>query len=232
MPWKFPVRIPRTGQVVDAEDFNDGFKPMFDEAHKLNEHNVSSNLKTQATLADVDADISFRTMHKSNFIDASEGNLPSSVTPFEVPCSAAWTPIPMDGTDTVYAFSSRGGLLYVVASLQYAYSYFERYAKSSTGTISGDYEWHDIIHVQFGVRLDGAFEAISLVGDQDNLNAGITMETGISGLMQGADIDICLPVTPGRHTLEIVARCETVPGEQDRMTAYIYSTEMLAWEIR
>ncbi len=236
MAWKFPKRLPRTGQVVDAEDFNEGLQPFFEEALKLNEQNVSTDLQSQLTLADVDEDISFRTLHKSNFIDASEGNLPTTVTPFKVPCSEAWTPIPMDGTDTVFAFSSRGGALYIVASLQYAYSYFERTlldtSTSPATLVEGDVEWHDIIHVQFGVRIDGAFEAISLVGDQDSLNAGVTMETGVSGLMQGVDIDICVPITPGRHTVEIVARCETVPGEQDRMNAYIYSTELLVWEIR
>jgi len=233
MAWKFPKRLPRTGQVVDAEDFNEGLQPFFEEALKLNEQNVSTDLQSQLTLADVDEDISFRTLHKSNFIDASEGNLPTTVTPFKVPCSEAWTPIPMDGTDTAFDFSSRGGALYIVASLQYAYSHWERWSyDEGVNLVVGSFEWHDIIHVQFGVRIDGAFEAISLVGDQDSLNAGVTMETGVSGLMQGVDIDICVPITPGRHTVEIVARCETVPGEQDRMNAYIYSTELLVWEIR
>jgi len=234
MAWTFPKYIPRAGQVVDADDFNDMFEPLYGATRRLNEHNLSSDIASNITRTDVDEDVSFRTMHKYNVIDASEGANPSASTPFEVACSSIWTAVPMDGTNEFQTFSSRGGMLYVCASLQYCYSYFERYVLDTTGptVLAGQEDTSDVIYVQFGVRVDGAFEAVSLVGDQDELSSGLTMETGVGGMMQGVEVDIAVPITPGQHTLEIVARVQSLGGEEDRMSAYIYSTELLAWEIR
>lgn len=236
MAWTFPKYIPRAGQVVDADDFNDMFEPLYGATRRLNEHNLSSDIASNITRTDVDEDASFRTMHKYNFIDASEGANPSASTPFEVACSSIWTAVPMDGTNEFQTFSSRGGMLYVCASLQYCYSYFERTvldtSVSPAAVVSGQDDTSDVIYVQFGVRVDGAFEAVSLVGDQDELSSGLTMETGVGGMMQGVEVDIAVPITPGQHTLEIVARVQSLGGEEDRMSAYIYSTELLAWEIR
>lgn len=226
MTWKFPKRIPRAGQVVSAEDFNDGIQPIVEEDGRFNEHNWNDDLKTQLNRSDMADDVSFRVLHKSNTLDASEGGNPSAVTPWEFFPAKTWQPIKMDGTNTSYSFTSRGGLLEIEAGLQY----------SAKGDPRGDLvttdERFDLLHTLFGIRIDGALEPVSVVGDQDSLNAAVNMETGISGFMQGVNLDISVPVGPGPHTVEIVALVEAVETEKDDISIYIYSTEMWVWEIR
>jgi hypothetical protein len=238
MTWKFPKRIPRAGEVVDVHDFNDGIQPFVEEDGRLNEHNWNEDLKTQLTLGDMDEDIAHRVLHKSNLLDASEGSNPSAVTPFEIDGSSVWQPLAMDGTNTSYEFRSRGGVLYIVASLQWS-AYKPTIGVVGTPgppftypdgeTDNSDYR---IQHTLFGIRIDGALEPISVIGDQDSLSEAVNMETGISGLWQGVDIDIAVPVGPGRHTVEVVAKTEVVESEDDRILSLVYSTELLVWEIR
>jgi hypothetical protein len=230
MGWKFPKRIPRNNQVVDYRDLNDGIQPYVEEDGRLNEQNWSDSLATQLNRADLADDVSFRVLHKSNIIDASstQGDVPV-VVPFEVVASRSWIPIPMDGTNTGYSFQSRGGALFIIASMQFS-------LKGRPGffdTTAFEYVTApDLQHTQFGIRINGALEPLSVLGDQDSLYEAENMETGLSGYVMGATVEVCVPVGPGNHTIEIVAMTEVVDNTNDALAGLIYSTELLVWEVR
>tara|TARA_R110002096_G_scaffold398191_1_gene594266 strand:+ start:250 stop:933 length:684 start_codon:yes stop_codon:yes gene_type:complete len=227
MAWKFPERIPRTGEVVDNRDLNEAIQPFVEEDGRLNEQNWSSSMAVTVTRADLAVDASFRVLHKHNTIDASDTDAGS---PFSVEASQTWEPLLMDGTNTEYSLSSRGGTLVVIASLQMGLQGNPGAWGDGTAYLDGARE--EVVHGLFGIRLDGALLPISVVGDQDTSSEGENMETGLSGYLQGIDIEISVPVTPGRHTVEIVAKSEALASASDQVAILIYSTELLVWEIR
>jgi hypothetical protein len=236
--WKFPKRIPRDNQVVDYRDLNEGIQPYVEEDGRLNEQNWSSDLSGQLTRDDLADDVSFRVLHKSNIIDASDtdtgwdnnGDGTPDIFPFEVAGSRTWVPIPMDGTNTGYSFQSRGGVLFIIASVQFSIKGIVP-VFDATGTF--DYpDLTDLQHTLFGIRIDGALEAVSVFGDQDSLDEAENMETGLSGYVMGATVEVAIPVGPGNRTIEVVAMTEVVDNTNDVLAGLIYNTELLVWEIR
>ena len=211
MGWKFPRRLPRTDQVVDYRDFNDGLMPFAEEDGKLNEHNWSDDLQTQLTRAtDLDDDISFRVGHVYTVEDASENY---NGSPEFVEADVGWTLVP----DMTYEFSTRGGSVYVICSLQFG---------------AGNLQTTALVYTRFAIRLDGAILPISLVGDQDFYSSGATMEIGLSGRMQGVDIDHSFPVAAGKHTVEIMVDVRSVNKTDGDLRTALYTRELLVWEIR
>jgi hypothetical protein len=239
--WKFPKRIPRDNQVVDYRDLNEGIQPYVEEDGRLNEQNWSSDLSGQLTRDDLADDVSFRVLHKSNIIDASDtdngwdnnGDGTPDIFPFEVVASRSWVPIPMDGTNTGYSFQSRGGVLFIIASVQWSSK--GDFGVFDTSAPSGPTTYVDATasyYTMFGIRIDGALEAVSVLGDQDSIEEGENMETGLSGYVMGATVEVAIPVGPGNHTIEVVAMTEVLDNTNDVLAGLIYNTELLVWEIR
>ena len=224
MGWKFPERIPRDGEVVDYRDLNEAIQPFVEEDGHLNEHNWSDAMAATVTRADMAEDVSFRVLHKSNIIDVSDTDAGS---PFKVEASHTWVPVPMDGTNTGQSITSRGGVLVIIASLQFS---LQGDPKGEEAALAD--ERYEVLHTLFGIRIDGALEPSSVVGDQDSLHSAPNMETGVSGFVQGVEVEIAVPVAPGSHTVEIVARTEALKTESDDVAGLLYSTELLVWEIR
>jgi hypothetical protein len=238
MAWKFPRRIPRNTQVIDYRDLNEGIQAYVEEDGRLNEQNWSESLRGTLTRADLSDDVSFRVLHKYNFIDASDtdngwdnnGDATPDIFPFEVQASRAWVPIPMDGTDTGYNIQTRGGALFIIASLQHSMKGdFSLYVPATENFYR---QVTPMYYTQFGIRINGALEPLSVIGDLDSLDAAENMETGMSGFVMGATVQVCIPVPPGNHNIEVVARTDIVNSTDDAIAAQIYTTELLAWEIR
>lgn len=211
MGWKFPERLPRTNRVVDYRDFNSALLPFAEEDGRFNEHNWNEDLQTQLTRAtDLDDDVSFRVGHVFIEEDASEN---FNGTPEFIEADGGWTLIP----DMTFSFSTRGGVLYVLGSLQFGV---------------GDIATTALVYTRLAVRLDGAILPESVVGDQDFYSSGATMEIGLAGRLQGADIDHSIPIAAGRHIVELVADVRSVNRDDGDLRGAFYNRELLVWEIR
>ena len=231
MGWKFPERIPRDGEVVDYRDLNAAIQPFVEEDGRLNEHNLSDSIfaapakTTRGVLAE---DVSWRVLHKSNIIEASDTDQGS---PFEVESSLVWTAIPVDGTNTAFSFTSRGGTLVIIASLQMSIQGTPGAWGDGTLIVNNP-RAEQVAHGLFGLRIDGALSTISVVGDQDTNNEGANMESGVSGYVQGVEVETSIPVGPGTHTVELLGKCEALDTASDDTAILVYTTELLVWEIR
>lgn len=225
MAWKHPERIPRTGEVVSHRDLNSATQPFVEEDGRLNEQNWSAAMAGTVTRADLAADVAFRVLHESNVVDASE-----QTSGTEINATLQWVPLEVDGTNSAFSFTSRGGTLCIFASVQMSIK--GQAGGWTDGVATTSAPRTDIVHGLFGIRVDGALSTISVVGDQDSLSEGANMETGVSGYVQGVEVETTMPVAPGQHTVEVVAKTETLPTSTDESSILVYSTELLVWEIR
>lgn len=228
MTWKFPKRIPRTGTVVDSDDFNDGIQPFVEEDGRLNEHNWNQDLQTQLARTDLADDVSFRVLHKSNIIDASDTDQGSPVSFF---ATNTWQTVAMDGSAASYSFTSRGGALGVMASLQLGLP-GEAGAWGNGTTGAEDSSKSILAYAKVGILIDGALEPLSVVGDQDSLHEGLSMETGVTGYLQGTDLFLTVPIGPGEHSVAVVISVDELEEETEKNKILVYTTELLVWEIR
>jgi hypothetical protein len=214
MGWKFPRRLPRANQVVDYRDFNDAFLPFAEEDGRLNEHNWSLDMASQLDrVDDLTDDVSFRTHVISKELDASGTYNGAPTLPDFIDADTGWTIIP----ELTYTFSTGGGTLYVLASIQTG--------NAAIATTA-------LVYTRLAIRLNGTVLPISVVGDQDFYASGATMETGISSRLMGVDIDHSFPLPPGKHTVDIVADVKSINKTDSDLRAAFYNREMLLWEIR
>lgn len=224
MAWKYPGRIPRATQVIDFQDLNDAFLPFVEEDGKLGEHNWSEDMAAQlSVVSDLDNDMCMR--YANIYWDDSDecsAGLGTSTETAVVYNSQGWSSIADSTGDTMsYSFTSKGGLCYVLATMQYSIG-----DEGLSDT--------DIPYCRLGIRLDGAEEPILVNGDQDFYSESESMELGYSGYGMGVDIDGAFPIQPGYHTIEIVAQVRQLPiPEQtdDNVNVFFYSRELFILEI-
>jgi hypothetical protein len=218
MSWKLPKRVPTAGRVISAKDMNEGFLPYVEEFGTLGEHNFNQSMDGQidrATelAADVGMNLRSTATTANNYPELY--NTATGLT-YIFP-SETWQPIVgLVEEDLV----TSGAALYVLGSMQYA---FDVNTRNKDGAF-----------LQVAIRLDGAVYANTAVGDQDALSAGQDMELGLSGWGGGVDVDATLPIAPGNHTVEIVARV-LVRGNPDasaRMEVQIHNRELILIEMR
>lgn len=233
MSWKFPRRIPKTGQILDAQDLDDAFVPYVDEeGGHLGEQNFSSSLANDLIReTDLAPDICMRVATAQVVVDASEG--PTSVpTPADEPftqnalaqqVTATGTWVPIEGLS--YTFTSKGGTLYALASMQLGVT-FPKWDGPTD---------NNIITMRLGIRVDGAVYPILTIGDQDSYDEGDFMELGVGGWCQGVDVEGSIPITPGSHTVDFVISAHVVLargfGAPRDIRGEVLTRELIALEI-
>lgn len=229
MGWKHPRRIPKTGQILDAQDLNDAFVPYVDEeGGHLGEQNFSSSLKNDLLReTDLAQDICMRVANEATVVDASEGpTVVGSAEPLtpgaqQIPAIGTWVAI----EDLSYTFTTAGGTLYALASMQLGVTF-----PQFSGTTD-----HNIVTMQLGIRIDGAIYPILTIGDQDSYDEGDFMERGVGGWCQGADVEGSIPITPGSHTVDFVIAAHVVLkrsfGSTRDIQGEVLTRELIALEI-
>jgi len=220
MGWKFPRRIPRANQTVDAEDLNSGIVPFVEEQGRLGENNWSSDLKTQlARSTDLAEDVGQRVASVSVRTTVADGPLQdTALMANEVskhPPASAWVAI----DNMSHTFTTKGGRLYVLASLQFGRNSPPRDLPSSF--LGPPYltfvQRYDVAHTLLGIQIDGAVLPLSVRGDQDYFGEGSFMELGLTGWAMGVDLCLSFPVAAGQHTVEVVAN--VLPGRDPVSTS-------------
>lgn len=234
MAWKFPKRIPRTGQVVDHRDFADGLVPFIEEDGRLNEQNWSSDLYSQLDRkTDLDEDVAWRLVtgdaFENPYRDVLSSTFTSGSNSFAVQhATRTWQVV--DRTNLRMEFTSRGGSLYVIWGAQMI-----PLAPLTLGTAA-------IPFLVPGIRVDGVVYPVSCAGSLDVMSRGENMEVGLSGA-NAFVVDVAIPeLVPGRHVVEAVVKVESPWGKNSEgaqnidftaLTGFVLgSREMLVWEAR
>ena len=214
MPWKYPKRIPQTDLVIDFNDLNDGFLHVVEEDGAFGEQNFSDRTQAQwDRIADLEDDVGLRVVYQSEFIDCSEG---VSLNADIIQNTQSWEVIPSTGDVMTLEKDFRGGPVYIIARIQ-----------QGAQELSDD----QIAYVRLGIRLDGGLEPVLVNGDQDFYEEGENMEIGISGFGMGATIDGTLFVTPGKHTIDIVAQVRNLKNVTEDVTAQIFTKQLFVLEM-
>ena len=197
MSWKFPKHRPRSGEVLSASDMNENFLAPFDElSGELNEHNfVSGFASAQGARLQVDAGLTTTTIgYRANpaLGPTLGGNVPLDFTDQWSPIKAAGAPSDLP---LAVSFTSAGGVLWIIASFQ------------TQLTMNGGMGYN------FALELDGSILYESLFGGGDLSNdvlLSATPYTSNGPAVEGAFIPVVLeartPVSPGNHTVRVVAR--------------------------
>ena len=230
MSWRQPRRVPKTGQVLDGQDLDDGLIPFVEEADgSLGEHNWSDSLQTDLTRAtDLADDICMRVENSHLIADASDGPLAAgasgappgggsaAINAQQIPATGLWFPI--EGLSKT--FTTAGGMLYALASMQLAVTY----PRVNAGSLTANYP--NICTMRVGMRVDGQVYNILTIGDQDHYEEGDLMEMGLGGWMIGTDIDGCVPLSPGSHVLDFVISAHVFVDRDDTSLQVTDNTEV------
>ena len=215
----FPKYNPKTGEVMDKEMYNENFRQVVEEVGgRLNEHNWKS-----AAVSDVDdcsADYVLRVKQSSQAVNWHQGALDTVGQPQANPTSAfkvnqlmEWQVI----DDLSVTFTSRGLLLWVMASLQY---------DGGEVADNADYYSHLEFGIQFGLRINGQVVEESITG-------GLERSNDVKGEGYCCDIapvvlDAVIPTAPGLVKVEVVAR---MPKNSDFKTSSSYYFEVFNREL-
>lgn len=225
MSWAFPKEKFATGYILDSDDYNQNFLSYTQQINGgLNEHNwVDSAMNRMLEFGLVEDDVIARVFSEKTKKDP----LSAVATHFEVPQATRWNRV----TGTAVTFTSRGGLVWVIAS-------FQCKLQNTPNDQSG---------LNFALEMDGMTSMGSLLGTGDGSNdymdrgAGVIESGGIPAgttptYIYGSSpsvrarfapivVDGLFRVTPGEHTAYLVARnLFTAPA----VYQYISQREMIA----
>jgi len=233
--YKFPRRLPEPGQSHSFQDMNDGLLPVVEEMGRLNEHNLSDSLKTELDpFSDLSPDVAWRTMlgRQSGTVDAAGMRYGAAFSPgppnnnqiSKLLLNRSWQNLfgPDDtlaSSEWLYKqfFCEDGGFFRIVVGGQLVNP------QADPATMTGSVRYS---YVQTAITLNDAVIPESVCGDQDYADSATNMETGFSGKALGFQIDICIYLSPGTHTVGLVARQDspklqfqwdvpTTPAERD-----------------
>lgn len=222
MSWKLPRKVPVAGQIPDAQDLNDGFRPFTEADGRLSEGNFAETMAGQlAQHTDIAEDIALRSM--SIRANQYAGGPVASATYAQVPIGPGWTRV----EDLVRTLNVETGPLLVMVSLQAG--------RESPGDGVAARAQRAYMHSRFALRVDGSVVPHSVVGDQDSSTEGEGMELGLWNYLQGVDIFCVVPVGPGSHTVEVVAQAEgsvTTDLASASESLLVYSRELVVVEVK
>lgn len=232
MSWKVPYVLPRSGDVIDAIELDEMFKPFVEEFSRFNEQNFSSSMGSSVLTTELATDVA---MSVDSISVASSGGAYGSeslasvlfeeITNFgslteqnahTVNVTEDWTVV--DSLEKTWV--SFGGTLLLLANLQYIFNY------GGSAPLPG---------LQVAFRVDGTVLREFAVGDYDDGDESPYMERGHTGWAGAADIEATLPLQPGAHVVEVVARLVPFGVEADRANlrqCYIFSRQLFVCEMR
>tara|TARA_R100000655_G_scaffold16609_1_gene35986 strand:+ start:615 stop:1292 length:678 start_codon:yes stop_codon:yes gene_type:complete len=219
MAQRFPKHNPKGGEVMDVESYNESFRPVVEElGGRLNENNWKSG--AVSSIDDCSAGYALRVRHAHTTVNwtalNSFGQPEASPTgAFKVNQLMEWQVI--DGLSVT--FTTRGLLLWVMASLQYDG------AELLHGGSANYYAYLEF-GIQFGIRVNGFVVEESIVG-------GLERSNDVKGEGYCSDIapvvfDALVPVPPGEVVVEIVTR---MPKNSDFKTSEDYYFEVFNREL-
>jgi len=191
MGWRFPRKKPRAGQIMSAIDFDEGLRPFVDELGHYEDENFNESLKGQLVEASMATDV-----HRRIAICAVENDDDDRTLPdfqFVVSVKDAWVPI----DDLEKPFTSFGGTLSLSSSMQV-------WRPPGPSELGG---WKaSNLYAQFAFEVDGSVITESVIGDQDTHFEGVSMETGMEGLVYSTSGEAVITITPGSHLVRVMAR--------------------------
>jgi len=190
MPWRFPRRTPQEGDVMDHQDFDEGWTPYVEELGHLDEENFDTDLKAQLTWEDMAVDV-HRRIAAVQLINDDDDRLAVGVNEWDVERLDIWVPI----LGMEVPFTSHGGTLAISMSAQ---------ALRPAGQRS-------LLYSQYALEVDGTVIPETVMGDQDILYEGESMETGYEGTRYAVHLEAVVPVTPGDHIVRAVVRSQEGP---------------------
>jgi hypothetical protein len=219
MSWNFPLKIPHAGETISYQDFNDGLGFVAEMDGRLGEGNWNSgNLRNNlGRKTDLAEDISMRVYHEAHNIDIADTSESTSPSAVDIYGTGDWTVL---CTASVY---TRSGSLFVTASTQLL--------RNTPTTVLNQ---RDFLHVQLGLRVNGALYPVTVVGDLDDLESGDNMELGLQGATNAAVVEGVFPVASGPNTVEFVARAlpaRITVSTQQHKKVQATSREMLVVEV-
>lgn len=174
---------------MDHMDFDEGWMPFVEELGHLGPENFDLSMKSQLTWQDMAQDVHrrFSTEQENNNDDVRIG----PPNEWSTPKKDTWVPI----EDLEKEFTSYGGTLTVVASMQ----------------VLRDAGQRSPLYTQFAFELDGTVLAETVLGDQDQLYEGASMETGLEGTRYGVLLQATFPISPGTHIVRAVLKAQEGP---------------------
>lgn len=205
MSWSYPRYRAVAADVVDCEDLSDTVRAFAIEIDgMLGEMDVTEGAIT--SWDDMAGDSIYRLFQDSQVVNWTiliaggvygggvtvRGNEPVAgpAGSFRIPNDGAWYTI----TDMTATVRCRGGDYEVMASWQ-------QDAGATSGTAN---YWTDLVGVQYAISVDGTIREETTMGgvDRSNDSTGEAVATPIGPYAY----DVVLHLTPGRHTISVVAR--------------------------
>ena len=221
MPWDFPRKVPKVGEVLSYESFNDGIVYLSELDGNLGEQNWSNDLATTLVRKDdLAEDVSLRVTHGYAYVDVAEfSDLSFDPDTINIAGYGNWQAVETKNVVT------RGGELFLVGSVQ-----LSRPQPAENAGPTDRPNKQDFVHVQVCFRVDGAIYSTLAVADQDDLEDGELMELGLQGWHLAAVVEGVIPISPGTHRVELVVRAvpsKTYTPVQDRNVQVQASTREL-----
>ena len=242
MAWRFPDKKEESLGVMNTEDTNRSFISVVEEmTGELNEQNIAADAFSDTSK--YAKDVAYRHAKVEVLVDGYEVGDSSWTTPPTYSMyddglgpanktalltrSSTWNSIySTDGTtgNLEYTFISTGGLLFITARLWGA-----QYALYETVTTG---EWTQYIYnpILFALKLNGAFIPESLDGNINVTNYQNPIDTGNREVFS-VNIDLVVPVTPGKNTVEVVAMVRSMTADKKYMVPMVGSRSLILWEI-
>lgn len=190
----WPERAVQTGDPLDADAVSDTLQRYADEMDgNLGEMNWAASALT-STVNDLETDAVLRVYDVSTAVNWTVENAyfePASnpTDRLRVPISMTWNAI-----ITATLKTCRGGTYRVVFS-----------AQQDAGELSNDADyWTKLAGCAYAIRVDGTVYEESMVGGSERSNdpKGEALYWDVACV----DIEFCVPLASGQHTIELVAR--------------------------
>ncbi len=238
MAWKIPYVVPRAGDVVDAIELDNMFRPFVEEFSRFNAQNISSTIKSSINGEYLALDAAYRAVE----VSVSEGDgvtygtydllsvmcqdwdFQSETNAHKIPYNGAW--VQVEGLTRT--FVTTGAYMMAVANMQYKWD-------SWTGSDALESGARDSPNLQVAIRVDGSILLEYGAGDFDTTDGGEMMQQGYGGIYGPAEVEATFPLSPGTHTVDVVVRLTTPGGPilaTNNRTVMLYSRLLALVEMR
>lgn len=228
-----PRRRAFSGDVVDPSDWNDASEDAYRTLSSLNEHNLSSAFRSQATRAEDYSDsvawrlaaASVGTDGEVNDViggDFSGGLVFQSEETWKDIWVFEWT-------------SSERADIYPMANVQVSTAINRSWTTPSENSGLDSFKYLDAMNIRLGWILDGVLPGEHVRGSLDLGSAGVNMERGPGGEYNAQEVSALFKsVRAGRHTLRLVVNRASVPDDVQEALRKVSVPlwEAIVWEIR
>jgi len=188
MSWRFAKRLPRPGQVINVDDFNEALSELRAHQGSLNEHNFSTNMTDGLTIGDFESGVVTKVKHV--YIAGA------AVAAFEFDNSGTG----QQAVNQTVGWAKVDALEATIVSDGAWYSFRWRLRVFTTK------ETLNMCEMMGAMTIDDAVITDSGLGNFDNDAEDEKMERGISGFRNQLQGTYRLFLSPGVHTIGLVVR--------------------------